>query len=89
MYIKHLTGRLSIIHCRYVVLTSKHHEGFTNWPSSVSWNWNSMDVGPKRDLVGKYKLSFRRHVFETMSHSMEKVEKDVFKFIFVNWNRTF
>ena len=38
---------------RYVVLTSKHHEGFTNWPSKVSWNWNSVDVGPKRDLVGK------------------------------------
>lgn len=37
---------------RYVVLTSKHHEGFTNWPSNYSWSWNSMDVGPKRDLVG-------------------------------------
>ena len=37
----------------YVVLTSKHHEGFTLWPSQVSWNWNSMDIGPKRDLVGK------------------------------------
>jgi len=38
---------------RYVVLTSKHHEGFTNWPSHVSFNWNSMDVGPGRDLVGE------------------------------------
>jgi len=37
---------------KYVVLTSKHHEGFTNWPSKVSFNWNAMDVGPKRDLVG-------------------------------------
>lgn len=32
-------------------MTSKHHEGFTLWPSSTSWNWNSVDVGPKRDLV--------------------------------------
>lgn len=39
---------------RYIVLTSKHHEGFTNWPSSVSFNWNSMEVGPKRDLVGTF-----------------------------------
>ena len=44
---------------RYVVLTSKHHEGYTNWPSHVSWNWNSMDVGPKRDLVGAYILVWK------------------------------
>jgi alpha-L-fucosidase len=37
----------------YVVLTSKHHEGFTLWPSATSFNWNSMDVGPHRDLVGE------------------------------------
>lgn len=37
---------------KYVVLTAKHHEGFTNWASPNSWNWNSVDTGPKRDLVG-------------------------------------
>ncbi|KAL1776575.1 tissue alpha-L-fucosidase [Sigmodon hispidus] len=45
---------------KYVVLTTKHHEGYTNWPSPVSWNWNSKDVGPHRDLVGELGAAVRK-----------------------------
>ena len=40
---------------QYVVLTSKHHEGFCMWNSTTiptTWNWNVVDVGPRRDLLG-------------------------------------
>ncbi|KAL9983927.1 hypothetical protein ACROYT_G006173 [Oculina patagonica] len=43
----------------YLVLTSKHHEGWTNWRSNVSWNWNSVDNGPHRDLVGDLAAAIR------------------------------
>ncbi|XP_018615352.2 tissue alpha-L-fucosidase-like [Scleropages formosus] len=45
---------------KYVVLTSKHHEGFTNWPSAHSWNWNSVDCGPHRDIVGELGAAVRK-----------------------------
>ena len=47
---------------RYVVLTSKHHDGFCLWPTKSPFKkgWNSMDVGPRRDLVGELAEAVRR-----------------------------
>ncbi|KAK7484423.1 hypothetical protein BaRGS_00024308 [Batillaria attramentaria] len=44
---------------RYVVQVTKHHEGFTSWPSAHSFNWNAKDVGPNRDLVGELSSAIR------------------------------
>lgn len=50
---------------KYIVLTSKHHDGFTLWPSkdaNRTWGfpWNAGDVGPKRDLLGDLFKAIRK-----------------------------
>src|SRR3954463_7684473 len=50
---------------KYVAITSKHHEGFALWPSkeaSATWGrpWNSVEIGPKRDLLGDLTDAVRR-----------------------------
>lgn len=44
---------------KYVVLTAKHHEGWTNWCSPEAWTWSSCESGPHRDLVGDLTKSVR------------------------------
>ncbi|PRP84268.1 alpha-L-fucosidase-like [Planoprotostelium fungivorum] len=36
---------------KYVVFTTKHHEGWCNFPSAEAWNWNSVTNGPRKDLT--------------------------------------
>ena len=42
---------------KYIVPTSKHHEGFCLWPNAQASKaygrpWNAVETGPKRDLLG-------------------------------------
>lgn len=50
---------------KYIVPTSKHHEGFALWPSaeaSKTWGrpWNATEIGPKRDLLGDLTTAVRK-----------------------------
>lgn len=52
----------SRIGARYVVLTTKHHDGFTLWPSAlVNPNLPSGNARSDRDLVGELTTAVRAH----------------------------
>ena len=50
---------------KYVVITSKHHDGYAIWPSkeaSRTWGfpWNAVEAGPHRDLLGDLFSALRK-----------------------------
>jgi alpha-L-fucosidase len=54
---------------KYVVLVSKHHDGFALWPSreaNQAWGrrWNAVDEGPHRDLAGELTAAVRQQHLE-------------------------
>jgi alpha-L-fucosidase len=44
---------------RYAFLTSNFHDGYCLWPSPSSPGWNSVAVGPQRDLLGEFCQAMR------------------------------
>jgi alpha-L-fucosidase len=49
---------------KYVVITSKHHDGFCLWPNAQAndrgFAWNSGEVGAKRDLLGELSQAMKK-----------------------------
>ena len=45
---------------KYVLLVTKHHDGYCLWNSRYSPNWNSVVTGPHRDIVGELTDAVRR-----------------------------
>jgi len=47
---------------KYVVLTSKHHDGFCLWPTENKHkkDWNSGETGSRRDLLGDLSASVKK-----------------------------
>jgi alpha-L-fucosidase len=50
---------------KYMVITTKHHDGFALWPSEQAdktWGfpWNSVSTGAKRDLIGDLAKEIRK-----------------------------
>lgn len=50
---------------KYIVLTSKHHDGFCLWPDASATQaygrpWNAVEAGPKRNLLGELFAAVRK-----------------------------
>ena len=45
---------------KYVLLVSKHHDGYCLWPSQYAPGWNSVEVGPHRDICGELSEAVRK-----------------------------
>ena len=51
----YLAGLIRDSGAKYVVLTTKHHDGYCMWPTENphKTHWNSFENGPKRDITGE------------------------------------
>ena len=45
---------------KYVLLVSKHHDGYCLWPSRYAPGWNSVETGPHRDICGELTEAVRK-----------------------------
>jgi alpha-L-fucosidase len=57
---------------KYVVPLAEHHDGFSLWDSDLN-RWNSVKMGPRRDLIGELGAAVRRQglKFGVSNHSIE------------------
>ena len=45
---------------KYFCAQAVHHDNFDNWDSKHN-KWNSVNVGPKKDIVGMFKKEAKKH----------------------------
>ncbi len=57
---------------KYIVPTAQHHDGFANWNSAYT-KFNSVLIGPKRDIIGELATAVRKQglKFGVSNHGME------------------
>lgn len=60
---------------RYVMPGAQHHENFAMWDSKAT-PFNSMQMGPKRDIIGELAIAVRKHGMKlgVANHGIENFE---------------
>ena len=60
---------------QYVMPGAQHHENFAMWDSKVT-PFNSMQMGPKRDVIGELAVAVRKHGMKlgVANHGIENFE---------------
>lgn len=44
---------------KFTIFTAKFCDGWTHWKAASKWNWNSVDNGPSRDIVGEFSAAIK------------------------------
>jgi len=57
---------------KYIVPVAEHHDGFAMYKTALS-KWNSVEMGPKRDIIGEMAKAIRKQnlIFGLSSHRIE------------------
>lgn len=67
---------------KYVVLVSKHHDGFCMWKSKYAPGWNSVEVGPKRDVVGELTEAVRKkNMHMGLYYSLPEWNNEIYRWV--------
>ena len=57
----HLLGLYKKAGAKYFCSMAVHHDGFDLWNSKYQPRWNSVAMGPKRDIVGAFRQAAQKH----------------------------
>lgn len=69
---------------KFAGIVAIHHDGWSNWDSEIN-PWNSMDMGPRRDIVGELSQAYRKNDLKVITSFHKARNLQIFQNDSVNW----